>query len=181
MLEIVEHPEVASEFILAFQYLTVKSLVEGQDAALTSHVDRVTISIRQRSAARTLFLSERVSNLIRERFRQKRHHGSRRRLYECLNGHSGDQLQVSQPRDLAGGYSDPKRIVTRSGLLIFTHVGGNLAHDTIDFGCRALAEIREAQHGGLPDMNLVDVLRLNFGFDVEQVQARNDQHDLFTG
>jgi hypothetical protein len=47
------------------------------------------------------------------------------------------------------------RVVTGTGLLILTHVGGEPAHLAVELRRSALAECREAQNGLLSDVDLV--------------------------
>ncbi len=51
----------------------------------------------------------------------------------------------------------------------------------VDFRRGAAVEGGEAQHRELADLQLVDVLRIDLGLDLQFVGVRHDQHDRIAG
>ena len=80
-------------------------------------------------------------------------------------------MHVAEAGDLLRRHRDAHRVVALPGALIGGDVGGDAADVAVEFRRRALVEGREAQHGALADLQLVDVLRLDLGFDDEVVGA----------
>src|SRR5215203_5224162 len=68
-----------------------------------------------------------------------------------------------------------------SGALVGREVGGDAADDAAELRRRALVEGREAQGRGLPDADLIDVLRRELRLDRQHIGFRHDQHDGLSG
>ncbi len=60
-------------------------------------------------------------------------------------------------------------------------VGRNAGDDAVQFRRGALVERRQPQQGLLADLQLVDILRVDLGFDLQIVGLRDDHHDGVAG
>src|SRR4249919_4066620 len=76
-------------------------------------------------AASPSFFSERPHELILQGLDQVRHHTALAGLYESLDRHTGDELNVAEPGDLVFRHGDAGRIIVLAGALIRRGVGRN--------------------------------------------------------
>src|SRR5215510_14865803 len=113
-----------------------------------------------------LLLAAGACQLVLERLDQKRDHRARVRLHERLDRHARHHLDVAEPCELLIRHADPDRVVALAALGILAHVGRNSAHGAVDLRRRALAEGYESQDGGLPDAQLIDLLRRHLRLDL---------------
>src|ERR1700730_11416594 len=129
-----------------------------------------------------LFLPERAHQLIAQRLHQVGQHGAVAGLHEGFDRHAGDQLDVvAEAGDFFRRHRDPDGVVALAGTLVRGDVGGDPADDAVQFRRGALVEGRQPQHRFLADLQLVDILRIDLGFDREIVGLRHDHHDGVAG
>src|SRR5262245_2790609 len=136
-------------------------------------------SCRRRS--RMLPLPPSLHQLIRDGLDEVRDRRAVAGLDEGLDWHAGHQLEAVEPGNFAVRKHDPDGVETRSQTrslrLFLSDVGRDAAHFAVDLWRRALIERGKAQHCVLPNLDLVDVVRLDPGLDREHVGARDNQHD----
>src|SRR5829696_6272079 len=130
---------------------------------------------------RLLPAPERPGDLVRERLHDVGEHGALAGPDESFDGHPGDQPQAFEPSELALRERDPDDVIRGAGALVGREVGGDAADDAAELRRRALVEGREAQGRGLPDADLIDVLRRELRLDRQHIGFRYDQHDGLSG
>src|SRR5829696_9150057 len=130
---------------------------------------------------RLLPAPERPGDLVRERLHDVGEHGALAGPDESFDGHPGDQPQAFEPSELALRERDPDDVIRGAGALVGREVGGDAADDAAELRRRALVEGREAQGRGLPDADLIDVLRRELRLDRQHIGFRHDQHDGLSG
>jgi hypothetical protein len=60
-------------------------------------------------------------------------------------------------------------VAALSGPLVGRGIGADAHHAAVEFGRRARVERGEAEHDRLTDLYLIDVSRLDLGFDQERI------------
>src|SRR3954454_20038000 len=126
---------------------------------------------------RASLLPERAHELVVQRLHQIGQHGAVTGLDEGFRRHAGDQPGVTELGDLFRGQRDADGVVALAGALIGGDVGRDAADDAVELGRSALVEGGEAQQRLLADLELVDIDRIDLGFDLEIVGLRHDQHE----
>src|SRR5215207_7333363 len=130
--------------------------------------------LRKRSrdliGSRRLASPEGARSLVGEGLRQIGEHGAVARLNEGLDRHAGDQAQTAEARELLLGERNPHRVIARAGALVSSEIAGNPRDLPIQLGRSALVEGGEAQHGVLPDPDLIDVLRVELRLDRQLIR-----------
>src|SRR5215207_2305939 len=137
--------------------------------------------LRKRSrdliGSRRLASPEGARSLVGEGLRQIGEHGAVARLNEGLDRHAGDQAQTAEARELLLGERNPHRVIARAGALVSSEIAGNPRDLPIQLGRSALVEGGEAQHGVLPDPDLIDVLRVELRLHRQLIRLGDDHHD----
>src|SRR5690348_7621056 len=140
------------------------------------------LDIRRRAASRSpagSILAEGLCDLVSEGFDEERHHRPRLGFDECFNWHPWNELPVAKTRDLLVGQADTHFIVTAVRFLILDGVWRDTGHRAVDLRRRSHVESGEAERGGLSDVNLIDVARLDLYVHDQAVMFRYDLHDRF--
>src|SRR6202012_4162931 len=83
--------------------------------------------------------------------------------------------------DLLRRHRDADGVVALPGALIGGDVGRVAADEAVEVRRGSLVEGGQAQQALLADLQLVDVLRVDLGLDLEVVALRHDDHDGVTG
>jgi hypothetical protein len=128
-------------------------------------------SRRATSDARSLF-PERAARLIGEWLEHVGQHGALVGANERLDRHAGHKLQSVETTDLLGRHGDAHEIIGLPGALVLDGVGCNPAHAAVELGRAALVEAGEAQRRRLPELDLIDFLRVDPHLDDEVVMLR---------
>src|SRR6266702_2959056 len=130
---------------------------------------------------RASLLAERPHELVVQRLHQVGQHGPVAGLDEGFHRHAGDHPDVAETGDLFRRHRDPDGVVALAGALVGGDVGRDAADEAAELGRGTLVEGGEAQQGLLADLELVDIDRVDLGFDLEIVGLRHDQHEGVTG
>src|SRR4051812_5524414 len=130
---------------------------------------------------RASLLPERAHELVVQRLHQIGQHGAVAGLDEGFRRHAGDQPGVTELGDLFCGQRDADGVVALAGALIGGDVGRDAADDAVELRRGALVEGGQAQQRLLADLELVDIDRIDLGFDLEIVGLRHDQHESVAG
>src|SRR5262249_14849193 len=83
--------------------------------------------------------------------------------------------------DLIRWHRDPNGVIALTGALVGRGVGGDSRDSSLDLRRGPYVECREAQYGLLVELQLVDVLWIDFHVDRKIVRLRHDEHDRVTG
>src|SRR5713226_9401930 len=126
-------------------------------------------------------LPERPHQLVAQRLDQIRQHGAVAGLDEGFDRHAGDQLGVAEALDLFGRHRDADGVVALPGALVGGDVGRDAGDDAVQFRRGALVEGGQPQQRFLADLQLVDILRIDFGLDRQRIGLRHDHHDGVAG
>src|SRR6266852_5464859 len=125
--------------------------------------------------------AERAHQLVAEWLDEIGQHGAVAGLHEGFDRHTGYQLDVAETGDFLRRHRDADRVVALPGALVGGDVGRNAGDDAVQFRRGALVEGRQPQQGFLADLQLVDILRIDFGLDRERIRLRHDHHDGVAG
>src|SRR5262245_13232202 len=126
-------------------------------------------------------LAERPHDLIVQGLHQIGQHGSLAGLHKRFDRHARQELHVAETLDLLRWHGDPDGVIALTGALVGRGIGGDARHYPLDFRRGARIERGEAQYGLLVELQLVDVLWIDFHLDREVVRLGDDEHDRITG
>ena len=83
--------------------------------------------------------------------------------------HARNELDANETREFRILHCNARGVVVRPGLGVFRDVCGDATDGTFELRCGLLIEGRQSNNCRLTDVDLVDVLRLNFCLDREGV------------
>src|SRR5262249_29405209 len=150
------------------QFARVRPKLRAQRASVLMSVD-------------SSLLAERPHDLIAQGLHQIGQHGSVAGLHKRFDRHARQKLHVAEALDLVRRHGDPNGVIALTGALIGRDIGGDARHYPLDFGRSARIERGEAQYGLLVELQLVDVLWIDFHLDREVVRLGDDEHDRIAG
>jgi hypothetical protein len=126
-------------------------------------------SYRQADYLPPLFFCEGPLCLVVEGSGQIGENGSGGGLDEGFDGHPGYQFNITKSCDLGVRYLDADRVEGESCLLILRNVGRDPTHLSIELGRGALVEGREAEHGWLSQIELINLLWRDSRLDCKRI------------
>src|SRR5262249_37894217 len=126
-------------------------------------------------------LAERPHDLIVQGLHQVGQHGSLAGLHKRFDRHARQKLHVAETLDLVRRHGDADGVIALTGALIGRDIGGDARDYSFDFRRGARIERGEAQDGLLVELQLVDVLWIDFHLDREVVRLGDDEHDRIAG
>src|SRR5262245_51284088 len=126
-------------------------------------------------------LAERSHDLIVQGLHQVGQHRSVAGLHKRFHRHARQKLHVAETLDLLRRHGDADGVIAHTSALIGRGIGGDARDYSLDFRRGARIERGEAQYGLLVELQLVDVLWIDFHFDREVVRLGDDEHDGITG
>jgi hypothetical protein len=112
-----------------------------------------------------LLFPERTLQLVVQRLDQVGKHGAIAGLNEGFDRHARRQLYLAELCDLLRRHRNANKIVALSGALIGRGVSTDPDDRAVGLGRRSHVEGRKAKHDRLSELDLVDILRLDLGFD----------------
>src|SRR5262249_50530607 len=124
---------------------------------------------------------ERSQELIVQGLDQIGQHRSITSLYKRFDRHARQKFHVAETLDLLRWHGDANGVIALPGALIGGGIGGDARNRSLDLRRGPYIECREAQYSLLVELQLVDVLWIDFHFDREVVRLRHDEHDRVTG
>ena len=101
-------------------------------------------------------------------------------LIKATTGMPGMSLTSPRRSTSDGAKRNASYVVAHSSSLILRDIRRYKADVAFNFGSRAHIECGKPQGCGLPEIQLIDVLRRNLDFDHERIRIGYDQHDRIT-
>src|SRR5262245_9579068 len=147
---------------------------------LRAHRASVLMSV-VRSWSHGLLLAERSQELIVQGLHQIGQHRSITSLYKRFDRHARQKFHVAETLDLLRWHGDANGVIALPGALIGGGIGRDARNRSLDLRRGPYIERREAQYGLLVELQLVDVLWIDFRLDREVIRLRHDEHDRVTG
>src|SRR5262245_36101287 len=147
---------------------------------LRAHRASVLMSV-VRSWSHGLLLAERSQELIVQGLHQIGQHRSITSLYKRFDRHARQKFHVAETLDLLRWHGDANGVIALPGALIGGGIGRDARNRSLDLRRGPYIERREAQYGLLVELQLVDVLWIDFHLDREVIRLRHDEHDRITG
>src|SRR5262249_40188998 len=126
-------------------------------------------------------LAERSQELIVQGLDEIGQHRSIASLHKRFDRHARQELHLAQTLDLIRWHRNPNGVIALTGALVGRGVGGDSRNYSLDLRRGPYVECREAQYSLLVELQLVDVLWIDFHFDREVVGLGHDEHDRIAG
>jgi hypothetical protein len=140
----------------------------------------ICLDLKRAASIEALLFPERPVQLVVQRLDQIGKHGASAGLNEGFHRHARRQLHLAELCDLLTRHRDTNEIVALTRALVGRGVGTDPNQSAADLGRRSHVEGGEAKHDRLPELDLVNILRLNLGFDHQRVGFGHDQHHRIT-